>query len=98
MESKTNQQHGRKRNQEELESETGQTTKTGDVCEGSYGRYKKGGNGLEVTPSLEGINFLFDQRDPDGGDFQAGLADWVVHARHVGRFVVFPIFTVAFSV
>jgi hypothetical protein len=33
-------------------SERGQTTKTGDVCEGSYGIYKKGGNGLEVTPSL----------------------------------------------
>jgi hypothetical protein len=33
-------------------SERGKTTTTGDVCEGRYGRYKKGGNGLEVTPSL----------------------------------------------
>jgi hypothetical protein len=30
----------------------GKTTKTGDKCEGSYGRYKKGGSGLEVTSSL----------------------------------------------
>jgi hypothetical protein len=44
-------------------------TKVGIVCGGArgYGRHK------EVMPSLLGINFLFDQRDPDGGDFQAGL-------------------------
>jgi hypothetical protein len=36
------------------------------VCEGSNGRYMMWGNALEVTPSLYGIDFLFDQRDPDG--------------------------------
>jgi hypothetical protein len=35
-------------------SERWKTTITGDVCEvvGRYGRYKKGWNGLEVTPFL----------------------------------------------
>jgi hypothetical protein len=35
-------------------SERGKTTKSGDVCEavGSYERYKKGGNGLEVPHFL----------------------------------------------
>jgi hypothetical protein len=32
--------------------ERGKTTKTGGMCEGSCGRYKRGGNGLEVTLSL----------------------------------------------
>jgi hypothetical protein len=44
---------------------------------------------LEVAPSLYGIDLLFDQRDPDGGEFQAGLAYRVLHTSHVGRFFVF---------
>jgi hypothetical protein len=75
-------------------SERGKTTNTGDVSEGNYGRYEKGGNGLQVTPSLYGIDFLFHQRDQDGGDFQAVLAYWVVHARHMGRFFIFSVSTV----
>jgi hypothetical protein len=64
----------------------------------SYERHKEGGNGLQVTPSQFGINFPFDQRDPNERDFQVGLADWVVHASHMSRFLVFSISAVAFNV
>jgi hypothetical protein len=90
----TNQSHGRKKAKKNQKSERGKTTNTGDVSEGNYGRYEKGGNGLQVTTSLYGIDFLFDQRDQDGGDFQAVLAYWVVHARHMGRFLIFSVSTV----
>jgi hypothetical protein len=59
------------------------------VSEGNYGRYEKGGNGLQVTPSLYGIDFLFDQRDKVGGDLQAVLAYWFVHARHMADSLYF---------
>jgi hypothetical protein len=49
-----NQQHGRKRNQEKSEIGARYKNKTGDVCEvvGKYERYKKGWNGLQVSPFL----------------------------------------------
>jgi hypothetical protein len=47
---------------------------------------------------MEELGAMEDQRDPNGGDFQAGLADWVVHASHVSRFLVFSISAVAFNV
>jgi hypothetical protein len=58
---------------------------------------KTGRGALEITPSCRVLT-SFDQRDPDRGKFQGGLADRVVHARHVGRFFVFSVSTLAFNV
>jgi hypothetical protein len=48
---RTNHMVGKKA-QKNQKSERGKTTNTGDVSEGNYGRYKKGGNGLQATSSL----------------------------------------------
>jgi len=59
---------------------------------------KEGRNGLHVTPSRLGSNFNFDQINPNGRDFQAGLADWVVHASYVSRLLVFSVSAIACNV
>jgi hypothetical protein len=52
--------------------------------------------GLDVGPSLQVIDLLFDQSDPDGVEFQAGLSYRVYHISHVSRFLVFSLPTVGF--
>jgi hypothetical protein len=50
--------------------------------------------GLDITHFLQVIYHLFDQRDPDWGEFQAGLAYRFFHTNHVCRFFVYSLPTV----